>query len=97
MLCHSLNSKTCGVVPWPRRLFAGLSLRKPLFTSRRFHAGFVVERVACDSVFCRVLRFSCASIWSTIVLASPKVYNLSKASARKVTGLVPGGLFEIFR
>jgi hypothetical protein len=45
-------------VPWLRRLFAGLSPRRPGFRPGSVHVGFVVDKVTLGQVFLRVLRFS---------------------------------------
>jgi hypothetical protein len=42
-----------GVV-WLRRLVAGLSTRRPLFSPRSTHVGFVVDKVTLGQVFLRV-------------------------------------------
>jgi len=39
-------------VPWPRRLLAGLSLRRPAFDPRPVHVGIVVDEVALGQVPC---------------------------------------------
>jgi hypothetical protein len=45
-------------VPWLRRLVAGLAQRRPGFDPGSVHVRFVVDRVALEEVFPRVLRFS---------------------------------------
>jgi hypothetical protein len=49
---------TCLVVPWLRRLVAGLSPRRPGFDPLSVHVVFVVDKVALGQAFLRVLRFS---------------------------------------
>jgi hypothetical protein len=44
--------------PWLRRLVAGLSSRRPGFDPGSVHVGFVLDKVALEQVFTRVLRFS---------------------------------------
>jgi hypothetical protein len=46
------------VVPWLRRLVAGLSPRRPGFDPSPVHVGFMVDKVALGQVSPRVLRFS---------------------------------------
>jgi hypothetical protein len=48
-------------MPWRRRLVASLSPRWPGFATRSVHVGFVVDKVALDQDFLRVLRFSLAN------------------------------------
>ena len=50
------------VVPWLRRLVAGLSLRRSGFCSWPIHMGFVVNKVALGQAFLRMSRFSPVSI-----------------------------------
>jgi hypothetical protein len=45
-------------MPWLKRLVAGLSLLRP----GSIQVGFVVDKVALDQVFLRVLRFSPVNI-----------------------------------
>jgi hypothetical protein len=48
----------CGQpVPWPMRLIAALSLRRPEYAPRSVHVGFVLDEVALGQVSHRVLRF----------------------------------------
>jgi hypothetical protein len=48
-------------VPWLRRLVAGLPQRRPGLDPESVHVGFVVDKVALEEVFPRVLRFSSVS------------------------------------
>lgn len=57
-----------------------VSFGPPINEERSVHVGFVVEKVAKEHVFLRVLRFSPISIiqqWSTVIQLSPMLYNLS--------------------
>jgi hypothetical protein len=45
-----------------KRLFAGLSPRRPGFVPGSRHVGFMVDKVALGQVFLRVLRFYPANI-----------------------------------
>jgi hypothetical protein len=53
-------------VPWLRRLFHGLSQRRPLFDPRSAHVRFVVEKRALGQVSLRVLVLSPVSIISPL-------------------------------
>jgi hypothetical protein len=53
-------------VPWLRRLFPGLSQRRPLFDPRSVHVRFVVEKRALGQVSLRVLVLSPVSIISPL-------------------------------
>ena len=56
-------------VPWLRRLFPGLSQRRPLFDPRSVHVRFVVEKGALNEVSLRVLVLSPVSIISPLCAA----------------------------
>jgi hypothetical protein len=47
---------------WLRSLVAGLSPRRPGFAPGSVHVGFVVDKVALEQVYLRVLRVSPVSI-----------------------------------
>jgi hypothetical protein len=49
-------------VPWPRQLLAGLSPLIPGFAPSSIHVRFVVEKVALEKVFLRILLFSPVNI-----------------------------------
>ena len=55
-----------GAVPWLRRLVAYLSLRRPVFDPRPVYSKIVVDKVALEKVFVRVLRL-CRQHHSTLV------------------------------
>jgi len=65
------------VVPWVRRLVAGLSPRRPGFASGSIHVGFVVDSVAQGQFFLRVLRFSPVNL--SFHRRSPNSYHLGNA------------------
>jgi hypothetical protein len=54
---HFIN-KFSRIVPWLRRLVAGLSPQMHGFDPGSIHVGFVVDKVALGQVFPRVIRFS---------------------------------------
>jgi hypothetical protein len=60
MLCdkYRLSKYNSNAVPWLRRLVADLSPLKLGFDPGLFHVGFVVDKVALEQIFPRVLRFS---------------------------------------
>jgi hypothetical protein len=49
-------------LPWLRRLVTGFSPRRPVFAPRSVHVGFVVDKVALQYIFIRVLWFSAVNI-----------------------------------
>jgi hypothetical protein len=51
-----------GHVAWLRRLLVVLSQRRPVFSPRSIHVGFVMDKVALGQGFLRVIRFSPVSI-----------------------------------
>ena len=55
-ICSWGFSLSWKVVPWLRRLVAGLSQRRTAFDFRPMHVRFVVDKVAFGEVFLRVLR-----------------------------------------
>jgi hypothetical protein len=60
-ILHKLSAFTdhhSWTVTWLRRLVTGLSLRIPVFAPLWFSVGFVVDKVALEQGFLRVLRFS---------------------------------------
>jgi hypothetical protein len=60
IVCLSILNFKDEAVQWVRQLVAGLSPRKPGFSHRLVHLGFVVDEVVLEQVFLRVLRvFSC--------------------------------------
>jgi hypothetical protein len=64
-LCHigyDISGNAGLAVPWLKRLVAGLSVRKPRFAPSLVHVGFVVDKVALEQGFLRVLQFSSVSI-----------------------------------
>jgi len=46
------------ILPWLRRLVAGLSRRRSVFDNRSVHVTFVVDKVDLERVSLRVFRFS---------------------------------------
>jgi hypothetical protein len=71
-------------VPWPRRLVAGLSPRRPSFDPGPVHVGFVVDKVALGQVFPRVLHYTEKRkklIFITGLHNKPLSYRASVASA----------------
>jgi hypothetical protein len=50
------------IVPWLRRLVAGLSPRRPGFTAVSVHVEFVVDEVALGQIFLRVHRVPSVNI-----------------------------------
>jgi hypothetical protein len=65
------------VVPWLRRLAAGLPPRRPGFDLGSVHVGFVVDKVALGQVFLRVLRFSPVN-WIIIIIIVIFIIGLHK-------------------
>jgi hypothetical protein len=60
------------VVPWLRRLVAGLSPRRTEFDPGSVHMGFVVDEVALGQVSPRVLRFYPVNLISPVLCYNEK-------------------------
>jgi hypothetical protein len=69
--------KSLRAVPWLRSLVAGLSPRRPRFAPGSIRVGFVVDKVALEQVFLKVLRFSPVNI--SFHRRSPNSYHLGNA------------------
>jgi hypothetical protein len=63
-------------VPWLKWLVAGLSPRRPGFAAGSIHVGFVVDKVALEQVFLRVLRFLCR-YHSTVALQTHTILGMT--------------------
>jgi hypothetical protein len=70
-------------VPWLRRLVAGLSPRRPGFDPGSVHVGFVVDKVALEQAFPRVLRFSPLNF-------IPPVFHYSEKRKKKLIIFITG-------
>jgi hypothetical protein len=55
---QTFKNKLHAAVPWPRRLVAGVSPRRPGLDPGSVHVEFVVDKVALGQVYPRVSRFS---------------------------------------
>jgi hypothetical protein len=64
-------------VPWIRRLFTGLSPRRPGFDPGLVPVGFVVEKVAQRQVSPRLLRFSSVSFIPPVLRSAQKRKKLN--------------------
>jgi hypothetical protein len=71
---ENLRSESCSwiklaneAVPWPRRLVAGLSTRKPGFGPGSVRVGFMLYKVAMGQFFPRVLGVSPVSFISPVL------------------------------
>jgi hypothetical protein len=65
------------VVPWLRRLVAGLSPRRPGFAPGSVHVRFAADRVAQRQVFSEFFSFPC-HCHSTMILHSHAIWRMSK-------------------
>jgi hypothetical protein len=70
----SSNKEECAV-PWLMRLVSGLPPQKLGFDPGSVHVGFVVDKVALEQVFPRVLRFSPVSFIPTVLHYLEKLKN----------------------
>jgi hypothetical protein len=73
---RSHQTRNYRAVPWLRSLVAGLSPRRPGFAAGSIHVGFVVDKVALEQVFLRVLRFPLPISFHR---RSPNSYHLGNA------------------
>jgi hypothetical protein len=69
-------------MPWLKLLAAGLSPRRPGFAPGSAYVGFVVDKVAQELVFLRVLRFSPVNI----ILPLPHTYHVVYNSPDQAAG-----------
>jgi hypothetical protein len=84
-------------MPWLKLLVAGLSPRRPGFAPGSAYVGFVVDKVAQELVFLRVLRFSPVNIIPPLPhthLPPPHVvYNSPDQARYRVLGPKLGASF----
>jgi hypothetical protein len=78
--CTSFRIILFKAVPHLRRLVSGILPRRPGFTPRPIHVGFVVDKVALGQVFLQVLRFPTSVSFKLIHLvtdATKSQYSLT--------------------
>lgn len=65
-----MSLKPYRAVPWLRRVFAGLLLRKPGYTPGSVHVGYVVEKLYWKILFIDFFRFPLCQCQSAVALHS---------------------------